>query len=211
MKPIQEYKTLGIVFAPALGGNHIANMISTSPYVQNRVSNTVDYEQFLIDLYTKSAGDNFHAHEFLNVNSEDYTKAYNLILGNQLTTVLPGHMEDVYWVFNHLKPLGKIGFISIEVFDIDIFNFYKNIPARSYVENCNPYIYRFMYTKDVVSRLLDIPMDDGYIIDAGKIIQPDISELLNNLNDELGLNMNLELCKELHALRHTKVYNKEIK
>ena len=77
-----------------------------------------------------------------------------------------------------------MGFITMEVFNIDIFNFYKNINTRSYVENYNPYIYRFMYTKDVASRLLDIPMDDGYVIDAEKIIQPDITELLNNLNDK---------------------------
>ena len=206
MKHIQEYKTLAIVFAPVLGGNHIANMISTSSYVQNRVKNTNNYEQYLLDLYTNSRGGEFHANEFLNFNSEDPSLAYNLVLENQSTTVLPGHMEDAYWVLNHLKPLGKIGFISIEVFDVDIFNFYKNIPKRSYVENYNPYLYRFMYTKDVAARILDIPTDDGYVIDAGKIIQPDITELLNNLNDELQLNINLELCKELHNIRHKKAY-----
>jgi hypothetical protein len=206
MKHITEYKTLGITFAPALGGNHIANMISTSPYVQNRFKGTDNYEQYLIDLYTGSNGVGFHAQEFLNVNSEDYTKAYDLVSKNQLSTVLPGHMEDVYWVFNHLKPLGNIGFITIEVFDIDIFNFYKDVPKRSYVTNYNPHIYRFMYTKNVVSKLLDIPLDDGHVIDAGKIIQSDITEVLHNLNDALQLNMNLELCKELHSIRHKKAY-----
>ena len=63
-----------------------------------------------------------------------------------------------------------------------------------------------MYTKDVASRLLDIPMDDGYVIDAEKIIQPDITELLNNLNDELQLDMNLMLCKELHNIRYKKIH-----
>ena len=81
MKHIQEYKTLGILFAPALGGNHIANMISTSPYVENRV-NTTDYEQNLLDLYSNSKGLSFHAEQFLNFSSEDYTKPYNLILAN---------------------------------------------------------------------------------------------------------------------------------
>ena len=205
MKHIQEYKTLGIVFAPALGGNHIANMISTSPQVENRIK-TAQYEQNLIDLYNNSKGNSFHAEEFLNFSAEDYTKPYNLVLENKLTTVLPGHMEDAYWVLNKLKPLGKMGFVTVEVFNIDIFNFYKNIPNRSYVENYNPYIYRFMYTKDVASRLLDIPMDDGYVIDAEKIIQPDITELLNNLNDELQLDMNLMLCKELHSIRYKKIH-----
>lgn len=206
LKPIQEYKTLAILFAPGLGGNHLANMISTSPLVENRTKNTLDYEQYLIDLYKNSDGSNFHVEGFLNFACEDYTKAYNLVAENELTTVLPGHMEDGYWVLNKIKPLGPIGFITIEVFDIDIFNFYKTVPQRSYVDQYNPWLYRFMYNKETAARLIDVPKSDGYVIDAGKIIQPDISELLDQLNNELQLNMNLELCKELHSLRHKKAY-----
>ena len=211
MKHIKEYKTLGILFAPALGGNHIANMISTSPSVQNRVKNTADYEQYLLDLYKGSNGRMYHAEEFLNFGATDWTKAYQLVSDNKLPTVLPGHMEDGYWVLDHLKPLGKIGFITVEVYDIDIFNYYKNMPGRAYVTDYNPYLYRFMYSKTVASRLLDVPYEDGYAIAAGKIILPDISELLNNLNDELQLNMNLELCAELHTIRYKKIHQKEIK
>lgn len=206
MKTIREYKTLGITFAPALGGNHVANMISTSPYVQNRYKGTANYEQYLIDLYVNSNGHNFHAEEFLNVGVDDYTKAYDLISTNELTTVLPGHIEDCYWVFDKIKSLGTMGFITFEVFSLDLHNFYKNIPTRSYVQTYNPFLYRFMYTKEVVSRLLNIPENDGYVIDAEKIIEPDITELLNQLNDELSLDMNMALCKELHAIRHTKAY-----
>lgn len=206
MKPIREYKTLGITFAPALGGNHVANMISTSPYIQNRFREAVDYEQYLIDLYVKSNGNNFHAEEFLNVGVDDHNKAYSLVSSNELTTVLPGHIEDCYWVFDKIKSLGPMGFITFEVFNVDLYNFYKNIPKRSYVKTYNPFLYRFLYTKEVVSRLLDIPLSDGYVMDAEKIIESDITELLNQLNDELSLDMNLALCKELHAIRHTKAY-----
>jgi len=206
MKHICEYKTLAINFAPALGGNHIANLISTSPYVQNRIRKIHNYEQYLIDLYINSNGTTFHAEEFLNVGVDDYTKAYDMVLENKLTTVLPGHMEDVYWVLHKLKTLGPMGFITFEVFNLDLHNFYSKIPKRSYVQNYNPFLYRFMYTKDVVSRLLDIPMDDGYVIDAEKIIEPDITTFLNQLNDELQLDMNLKLCKELHSIRHKKAY-----
>lgn len=211
MKHIKEYKTLGILFAPALGGNHIANMISISPHVQNRVRNTANYEQYLIDLYKESNGRMYHAEEFLNFNVTDWTQAYQLVSDNTMPTVLPGHMEDGYWVLDHLRPLGPIGFVTIEVYNIDIFNFYKNMPSRAYVKNYNPYLYRFMYNKDVAARLLDVPYEDGYAIDAEKILQPDVTELLNNLNDELQLNMNLELCAELHTIRYKKIYQKEIK
>ena len=197
---------LTVLFAPALGGNHIANMISTSPYVQNRIKDVGNYEQYLIDLYVKSTGHNFHAQEFLNFGVEDYTKAYNTVSENNLTTVLPGHMEDAYWVLGHLKDLGNIGFITLEVFGIDLYDFYRKIPKRAYVQQYNPHIYRFMYTKEVVSRILDINTSEGHIIDAEKIIQPEISGLLNDLNDELELKMNLDLCKELHTIRHKKAY-----
>ena len=209
MKHISEYKILAVLFAPALGGNHIANMISTSPYVQNRIKDVDNYEQYLVDLYVNSTGHNFHAQEFLNFGVDDYTKAYNMVSENKLTTVLPGHMEDAYWVLNHLKNLGNIGFITLEVFGVDLFNFYKKIPSRSYVKDYNPYIYRFMYNKEVSSRILDIEMSDGYAIDAELLIQPDISNLLDWLNDELGLEINLDLCKELHAIRYKKAYQTE--
>jgi hypothetical protein len=206
MKPVSEYKILTVLFAPALGGNHIANMISTSPCVQNRIKDVGNYEQYLIDLYVKSTGHNFHAGEFLNFGVEDYTKAYNTVSENNLTTVLPGHMEDAYWVLNHLRNLGNIGFITLEVFGIDLYNFYKKTSNRAYVKNYNPYVYRFMYTKEVASRILGIEMSDGYVIDAELLIQPEISGLLNDLNSELDLKMNLDLCKELHTIRHKKAY-----
>lgn len=202
MKPIQNYKTLAILFAPFIGGNHLANMISTSPLVANRVSTTTDYKNYLLNLYSTSKSQ-FHAQEFLNFGVDNPMQAYNLIANNSLTTVLPGHMEDGYWVLNHVKSLGEIGFITIEVFDIDFENFYK---SRSF-DDYNPHIYRFMYNKDVAARILDIDPSDGYAINSGDLQRPDINVLLNQLNDELGLNLDIDFCNKLHSMRFNKIKN----
>tara|TARA_R110000868_G_scaffold130096_2_gene339658 strand:- start:41 stop:661 length:621 start_codon:yes stop_codon:yes gene_type:complete len=204
MKPIQHYKTLTILFAPGIGGNHLANMISTSPLVADRVKNILDYKQHLISMYKNSNGKSFHADEFLNFGVDRPDQAYNLIANNTLTTLLPGHIEDGYWVLNHVRSLGKIGFITMEVFDTDLIEFYKD--KRDYVgASYNPHLYRFMYNKDVTSRILDISPDDGYAINSAEFLQPDINLLLHKINDELGLELDIDFCNQLNKIRFNKI------
>ena len=204
MKHIQDYRTLAILFSPGIGGNHLANLISTSLWVNNRVTNVDDYNQHLLNIYKNNRGNNFHADEFTNFGVEDYNKAYELVKNNTVTTVLPGHIEDAFWVLNHIKPLGKIGFITFEVFDINLDEFYKK--QRTYIENYNPYLYRFLYNKDVVGRILDIADTDGHAINASSILSDDITILLTQLNDELQLELDIDFCNYLHKLRFNKLF-----
>ena len=203
---IKNYKILAVLTSPGMGVNHFSNMISTSPSVANRKIGAENYKEFLINLYSTSY-QQFHADEFLLFGVEDWTKAYHLVKNNQQTTVLPGHMEDAYWVLKHVCPLGPIGAITFEIFDFDLEEFYRKKRNQSYT-NYNPAVYKFLYTKDVVSRILDIPNDDILAVDAARLHRPNVDQLLEEIDDVLNLDLDMDLCKKLHTLWYTTTNSK---
>ena len=69
-------------------------------------------------------------------------------------------------------------------------------------------MYKFLYTKDVVSRILDIPNDDILAVDAARLHQPNIDQLLEELTDVLNLDLDMDLCKKLHTLWYTTTNSK---
>jgi len=199
---IKDYKILPVLFSPGMGGNHFSNMLSTSPWIANRKLNTDNYSDFLINLYNRSYVQ-FHAEEFLNFGVEDWIKAHDLVKNNSGATILPGHLEDAYWVINNIRSLGPVGAITFELFDFNLDEFYRK-PRNHNYKNYNPHVYRFMYTKDVISRILDMPENDVLAVDAGRLHQPNIDQLLLELNDVLQLDLDIDLCKKLHDIWYTR-------
>ena len=203
MKHITEYKTLGVLFSPFLGGNHLANMLSTSEHIADR-KKVDNYKDYVLSYYKNNHSEfkNVHINEFSLFGVEDWTKAYNLVESNNLTTILPGHVDDGFWVLNKLKPLGPMGIITLEIYNPDSI---YSLTSRLKVKDYNPYMYRFLYRKDVVHRLFDLSPDDVYAISMDDYFKEDIDTLLNQINSEFKLQLDIEFCKELHVMWYTKI------
>jgi hypothetical protein len=197
---IKDYRTLGILASPFMGVNHLANIISTSPLVagRKRVDNYLDY---VLAQY-ESNQNRFHVDEFHLFGSEDYQQAVDLVTGNELTTVLPGHTEDAFWVLPKLQHLGRLGLITLEIYEPELF---YNETRKRQTANYNPYLYRFLYRKDVVARLFNLPEDDIFAVDIKDFFTENADPLISALNDVYQLDLNLNFCKKLHSIWYAKV------
>ena len=51
---VNDYKFIMVLFPPGAGGNHLANLISTSPYVANRTNNITDYNDSIKKYYSSN-------------------------------------------------------------------------------------------------------------------------------------------------------------
>lgn len=198
MKSIQEYKTLLVIFPPNFGGNHLVNLISTSPYVEKTKKDIGNYRDFLVSFYEKTCK-TYHLCDVLY----DFfcpEKVINAVANNTLTSVIPLHIDEAYFLTPFLKPLGNIGFITFELFGVST-DFFK----KSNRDHMNISFHQFMYRKEIVEKILEIPDEDGAVIPAADFLKDDISEILSLLNNSLFLDLDLQFCSKLHTIRQKKL------
>jgi hypothetical protein len=209
---IKNYKFLGVLGVPWIGINHLSNLISTSQYIAPK-TDVDDYQSYINDLYESNDNNIHHIYKDDNYDPRlsmmypiDYTRAEQLIKNNTLTTVLPGHTEDAYWVMHNVKYLGKQAIVTIENYNISM-----KMPEsrRKQIEKDHPWQHKFLYDKDVVCRLFDLSDEDVLAIDVADFHSDDISPIIHALNNTFGLELDFEFCQRLHTHWMNKVFGTE--
>ena len=200
---ISDYKFLGVLGCPQIGINHLANLISTSPYIAPKVL-TDDYNTYLQNHYNDIKGGPNHIEAgFLQMGVEDYTEAEEWIKSNLLTTVLTDHTENAFWVMHKTKHLGKQAIVTIENYNSDM---YISKRRNKLLAKYKPWQYNFLYDKDVVCRLFDLNEDEVVAIDIAHFHSKDITSVISSLNHHLGLNLDLDLCQDYHKKWREKIF-----
>ena len=164
-----------VIFAPGLGGNHLANLIATDPRYYSRA--TVDQYQT-----TKK-----YAHHSLNANLADI----NIISYDN--NVLCGHFGELYWLDRSLFEHKQVVIIEIPK-DKNSFA-YKRF--QTYNHDLPDYIVeeqRSLYTPEIIKRVTGI--SDYYTIPAESIVnETSPVDLLIDMN----YNIDKKTCEQMHT------------
>jgi hypothetical protein len=118
------------------------------------------------------------------------------------TYVIAGHINETYFVYQQkLKEFDPIGFINFE-------NLSLNDAAHKRLGNMNgPYhgLIRWLYRDDIICKLFETKQQNIFTINTSELFEPDITKLLTRLNQDLGLDLDLDFCIRLHNKWYKKI------
>ena len=192
---IKDCKAIIILFAPGQGGNHLANIISTSPYVENRMLSD-DYNKDL-EFYYRSNNKNAHLPGGIdNVGVMDVEGLQDTLMKSKKTYVIAGHIDETYYIYEYIKNLGSYIFITFENFNLT-----ESIKKR--MKTYDESLIKFLYRKTIVSKLFDT--DNVMTLDTAKLFDEDPHDLFIDLSRELSLDLDLDFCMNLHKLWYKKI------
>lgn len=163
-----------VIFAPGLGGNHLANLIATDPRYHSRAS---------VEQYQKTKKFAHHSHSNL----------FNLKVPTYDNNVLCGHFGELYWLdrsqFEHKQV------VIIEIPKDKHSLAYKRF--QRYNRNLPDYIVeeqRSLYTPEIIERVTDI--SDHYTIPAESVI----NELAPvDLLVAMNYDIDKKTCEQMHT------------
>jgi hypothetical protein len=191
---LQEYKTVVIMLDVDMGCNHLSNLVATSPKLADRVEDpSVNYIDRLIGYYEKKIG-NAHASPIVS-DIDEITKPTfrGIVERSPLPFVIGGHLQSLYGKSGDaIKEIGKT-LVLLGVAD-------KVNEAISYRAD-QQFVDYFLenYKKDKVAQYTNIPETDIIEFDPNLLFSPDISELMNQFNNKIGLDLDLAICQRLHT------------
>jgi hypothetical protein len=192
---ISDYKIIVVLFHPRQGGNHLANIISTSALVANRVA-TTNYKQEL-EKYYDSDQKNAHVYTISNVGVNDIEALKIYINDSVKPVIICGHISEFYYVYTFIKQLGPIGIINFENFNLNSFVLERtNFESSSEPELID--LIEWAYRTDVVQKIFEIGHQDTYTTSANNIFCSDPSEFFSSISYDLGLDLDIEYCLTLH-------------
>lgn len=197
---VEKYKTILVLFEPFQGGNHLANLMSTSQRIQNRID-IDDYHEYLQVMYSQMNG-NVHFGQLVNIEVGNNEKLISTIQNSNKPVLICGHISESFHVLELIKSQGPLGIINFECYNLSQHVLYRmNIfQNQSYLKH----LLEWSHRADVVSSTFNIDPADMYNVTASQLFQADISELITQINRDLELNLDLEFCKELHELWYTR-------
>ena len=188
---IKNYKTVIVLFPPMLGGNHLANMISTSPNVSNRTLTDDDnYKKILNDYYSSVAQD-AHVGNIKNVGVFDTNTVYETIKKVDKPFIIAGHIDEACYVFQTIQNLSPFLFIYFEWQTL-------NNAINKRINFIDPLLTKWAYSGNVISKIFETTGDNMYWIDPNDLFNEDITTFLRSINDNLNLDLDLDFCLELH-------------
>jgi len=190
---IKDYKIIVILFHPGQGGNHLANLISTSDHIADRFLSN-NYRQDLEKYYDSDKKDAHVEGRLNNVGVHDIDGLKKYINDNHNPVVICGHVPEFYYVHGFIKSLGPIGIINFE-------NYYLNNAVRKRIHDLyHGYsdLIEWAYRDDVVSKTFEIDYQDMYTTSANNIFCDDPSDFFSSISHELGLDLDIEYCLRLH-------------
>ena len=164
-----------VIFAPGLGGNHLANLIATDPRYYPRA--TVDQYQT-----TKK-----YAHHSLNDNLT------NINITSYNNNVLCGHFGELYWLDRSLFEHKQVVIIEIPK-DKNSFA-YKRF--QRYNHDLPDYIVeeqRSLYTPEIIESVTGI--SDHYTIPAERVVN-EISPV--DLLIDMNYDIDKKTCEQMHT------------
>lgn len=180
-----------ILFAPGLGGNHLANMLSTDARFQSRTS---------IRNYQDSDASNAHFYDLQNLDLN-----YLADIDSTKSHVLCGHWGEYYWAKLHKQILAlpnrqlvimKVPVIGSTAYDRMIK--YTNLTAHYLIEE-----QRSLYSMDVVGKIME--ESDLIEIESELLFCLNSEAVLAPLSKDLALDLDLEMCRGMHALWYDKM------
>jgi hypothetical protein len=189
---IKNYKIIVVLFHPGQGGNHLANIISTSDQIADRF--LVDNYRQELEKYYDSDEKNAHVEGIQNVGVHDIDSLKKYINDNENPVVICGHVPEFYHVQGFIKSLGPIGIINFE-------NYHLNDAVRKRINDLyNGYsdLIEWAYRDDVVSKTFEIDYQDMYTTSANNIFCNNPRDFFSSFSHELGLNLDIEYCLKLH-------------
>ena len=195
---ICDYKIIVILFHHGQGGNHLANIISTSELVANRLTTPTptNYKQQL-EKYYDSAQKNAHVCTISNVGIENIDALKIYINDNVKPVIICGHIHEFYHVYTFIKSLGPIGLIIFENYNLNSFVL-ERIDYESFYNPRFKDLIEFAYRADVVQKLFEIDHQDTYTTSASNMFCSDPSEFFSSISHDLGLDLDIEYCLTLH-------------
>jgi hypothetical protein len=194
---VKDYKAIVILFSPGQGGNHLANIISTSVHVADRFK-TDDYCGELLAHYSSNSK-NAHTSDIKNVGVFEIEQLSNTIDKSNKPIIISGHIDEAYFVHEyHIKSLGRIGFLTFEHFDLN-----NAIVKR--MGKYDPNLSEFVYRARVVARMFQVDETDVLAINPNEFFIEDPIEFYKNLDKSLDLDLDLDFCVNLHKLWYNKI------
>jgi hypothetical protein len=164
-----------VIFAPGVGGNHLANMIATDPQFKSRAT---------IEQYRAAKK---YAHHSVMQNLT------NLQIDSYNNNVLCGHFGELYWLDRSLFEHKQVVIIDIPL-DKNSFAY-----KRFQIKNGNLSGYhveeqRSLYTPEMIKRVTGI--SDYYTIPAESVVtNKSPVDLLIGMN----YNVDKEICEQMHT------------
>ena len=176
---------------PGQGGNHLANLISTSPLVSDRFFNPTDTDP-ITEKYKKNLNKNVHLDSKIsNVGIHDLENLCKEMLLDQKTHVICGHVEESYFAVEKIKNLGKIFYVVFE----DI-NLSEQVLKRSAPLDGTT----FLYHEHRVKKLFQTESDDILATSANLLFTNNIQPMVDLINSRLKLGLDRAICQTLHDL-----------
>jgi hypothetical protein len=187
MNNVTDYKIIMVLFHPLTGGNHLANLISTSAKVANRTQNS-DYLTYMLERY--SAGNKtFHVSDINNCGVQNIAKTVEIVANSTAPYVLAGHIDEAYYTLPKLQALGAIRYIRLHDFIL------PNI-VKQKIDI--PDLVSWLYSDEIVDTLFDT--NNTVDISLTNLFSNDIAPVVNKLNNVLQLDIDLAFCQQLHNL-----------
>lgn len=185
-------KTIIVLFAPGLGGNHLANMLSTDTRFRQR-ANVDDYQ-------TKRT--NAHYWPIQNLKLE-----HLCLLDDTESHVLCGHWGEFYWC-QLSRALDR--FANQQVLVVRLPK--KDTVAHQRLNRFNPGMteyfmeeQRSLYSIDVVERIFG--QTDLLDISSECIFDPDIEQIKQFITKETDLTPDWTICERMHKLWYIKMFD----
>lgn len=188
-----EIETLFVIFAPGLGGNHLANLLSLTP----RFYRNVDLELY------NSMEVNAHFATIRNLRLTSITSHIDALTG--INTVLCGHLGEYIW----LKQSGLTvkfknkKFLIITMPQKNTLAYYRLVKFNNY--NCE-YYYKeqcILYTQEILKKIFK---EHNFISIPAEIIFSDsIDNLITVIQEKLNTTINVVQANKIHQIWITKI------
>ena len=193
---LTQFKNLIILYAPGLGGNHLANLISTS-----RVFN----RNFRADLYS-SDSENAHYSDVSNLKKDSLIK--NLVKLKTQSNVLCGHLGEYLWIKHNIADrfFSNKKFLIIKFPNKDTVAYQRLLKFAPHL--ANEYYYQEQLTLYSKQHLVLLFNETDFVeMPAELLFAKDTVELENFLTKELGIQLDQQLVPQLHAKWYDSVLN----
>lgn len=175
-----------ILFAPGLGGNHLANIISTDPRFQPRAS---------VMSYQDSTTANAHFYDIQNLDLSAL-----IDIDRDKSHVLCGHWGEYYWakIHNHLTQLINRQLVIMRVPGVGSLAYDRMIKYTNLISHYLIEEQRSLYTMDVVGKCMQ--EQDLAEVTTELMFSENIDGMLAGLSEQLALDLDLPACRAMHAI-----------
>ena len=181
-------KNIFVVFSPGLGGNHVANMISTADGYLTRAT---------ADQYNKHTDENAHFDEnYYNLDFEDTSTRVRAMHFSEFI----GHSEKIQNVKNRqilLLSLPRHVSLAYRRYQ----DYHKNLMKTYLYEE-----QRLIYSQKVIERLTT--ETDFVKLDTELVFRENINDFINFIKNKMNIQPNITECEQMHHAWFEKIKGK---